>query len=528
MKNLITSLFILLAATAGAQYGPQPPFSVEIEPVATQNPLPGMHSFAFAKSGSKWLFVGGRINGLHGFSTNDNFPTEYANTNIIVIDTASWQYYLSTITNLPQNIADPLSSTNMQYVQQGNYLYMVGGFGWDSTTNRYVTHPTLTAIDVNGMIGAVTGGGNIAQHIRQIVDTNLRVCGGEMLLLNGRCHLMFGHDFRGRYSDPPIPTFTQVYTREIRSFDIVDDGVTMTIQNYSSLQDTNLFHRRDLNVGPVLIAGNQPALEAYSGVFQKGVDLPWPSPLLFDGSNVTMDANFTQKFNNYSTALLPVYDSAQGTMFTVFFGGMSWYDYDPQSGLPVYDSLVPFISDISCVIRDVSGNHVEGVLPVQMPGLLGTNAKFVPNTAAAHFSNDVLDIRALPGRTLAGYIVGGIRSDNPNRPNLTFAHDTVYRVYLTPDPNLLGIAGRDAVEQFRVFPNPAKENVTVRIQLAAASPLHLQITDAFGRPVREEKIARAEGRMDYTFSLKGLAAGSYRVQVTGHNFSRTESVSVVR
>ncbi|TND07895.1 MAG: hypothetical protein FD123_2885 [Bacteroidetes bacterium] len=528
MRTILFSLLILFSAKLSAQYGPQPPFTVELEPVVTLNPLPGMHSFAFAKSGSKWLFVGGRINGLHGFSTNDNFAVEYANYNVIVIDTVSWQYYTSPLTGLAQGIADPLTSTNMQYVHNGNYLYMTGGFGWDSTTNRYVTYPTLTAIDVNNMISAVMSGGNIATHIRQIVDTNLRVCGGEMYMLNGRYHLLFGHDFRGRYSDPPIPTFTQVYTRQIRSFDIVDDGVNLSVANYFTMTDTNNFHRRDLNVGPILLPGAVPALEAYSGVFQKGIDLPWPSPIVFDGTATVMDSSFTQQFSNYTCPLLPVFDSVHESMYTVFFGGMSWYDYNPQSGLPVYDSLVPFVSDISCVIRDAAGNHAEGVLPEQMPGLKGSNAKFVWNDSAAHFSNDVLDIRSLSGRTLAGYIVGGIRSDAPNRPNITFAHDTVYRVYITPDQVLLNAKKTDAVEFLRVFPNPAKEQVCVRIKLQNPSPLHLQLFDMQGRMVREEKIAQASGQHDYFLSLKNVAAGSYRLQITGKDFRKVEQVGVIR
>ena len=105
IRLLVTAL--LLCTTLFAQ---QVPFSVEIEPVIC-GPMPGMHSFAFAQSGSKWLFVGGRTNGLHGFSTNNNFDVVYASDVITVIDTSTWSYYTSPLGQLPKAVADPLRAT---------------------------------------------------------------------------------------------------------------------------------------------------------------------------------------------------------------------------------------------------------------------------------------------------------------------------------------------------------------------------------------------------------------------------------
>ena len=50
------------------------PFKVEVIEVAGSN-LPAVHSFASATADGKWLILGGRTGGLHGFgSGNDNFP----------------------------------------------------------------------------------------------------------------------------------------------------------------------------------------------------------------------------------------------------------------------------------------------------------------------------------------------------------------------------------------------------------------------------------------------------------------------
>src|SRR6185295_5973490 len=105
----------------------------------------------------------------------------------------------------------------------------------------------------DNMINAVIAGTSIAPHIRQITDTNLRVCGGEMQSLNnGECFLFFGHNFYGRYSDPPVPTFTQIYSDKIKRFTITDDGNTVSVSNFTYQTDTNNFHRRDFNLGNVV------------------------------------------------------------------------------------------------------------------------------------------------------------------------------------------------------------------------------------------------------------------------------------
>src|SRR5688572_25492911 len=95
LNRYLLVLGIASAIPGFSQFGTLPPFTVEIEPVSTT--VPGIHSFAFAQSGPRWLIIGGRTNGLHGFSSNDAFPTQYANNEIVVIDTTTWQYWSATL-----------------------------------------------------------------------------------------------------------------------------------------------------------------------------------------------------------------------------------------------------------------------------------------------------------------------------------------------------------------------------------------------------------------------------------------------
>jgi hypothetical protein len=519
MKYILSTIAVFTAISLSAQ---QLPFTVEIDTVQA-GPLPGMHSFAFAQSGTKWLFIGGRTNGLHGFSTNSNFDLIYASDVITVIDTATWSWYSSPLSVLPHAEADPLRSTNMQYVTIGNYLYMAGGFGWDSTANGYRTFPILTAIHIDNMINAVINGTSIAPHIRQITDTIVRVTGGEMATLNGECFLFFGHNFKNRYSDPPQPTFVQYYMNSIRRFTINDDGTNLSISNISVSTDTTNFHRRDLNLGPVVKPDGSFGFTAYSGVFQRN-NLPWPSPVEYDPTNgATVASSFSQQMNNYTCGLVPLYDSVQKTMYTVLFGGMSEYDYNPSTSALTQDTLVPFVRDISVLVHDVSGNWTQVPLQLQMPGLLGSNMKFVPVTSVPMYANDVVKLRELSGRVLAGYLVGGIEGVVPNGHPSSSANDTIYRVWITPDQNLLAVHNLSAEGQVDIFPNPATDHVVVRAH--SDEQVNVSVFDMQGKMIFSETHS---GRMDVIVPTENFAPGIYSVEVTGEKMNVKEKLVIVK
>ncbi len=500
----------------------QVPFTVEIEPVIA-GPLPKMHSFAFAQSGSKWLFVGGRTNGLHGFSTNDSFDVIYASDVITVIDTATWSWYSSPLGVLPTAVADPLRTTNMQYTRIGDYLYLTGGFGWDSIANGFRTFPTLTAIHIDNMINAVVYGTPIALNIRQIYDTNFRISGGEMQQMNGECFLFFGHNFSGRYSDPPQPTFTQVYSPQIKRFTINDDGINLSVSNFTFLTDTNNFHRRDLNVGNVVHPDGTFGWCAYSGVFRKDCNMPFLWPINFDPTNgAVVDSSFSQTMNNYTCAMEPLFDSVQKTMYTILFGGESQYEFNPVTQQLILDSLVPFVSDISVLVHDQTGQWSQLPLQLQMPGLQGSNMKFVPNTFVPSYSNEVVKLRELSGRVLVGYLVGGIVAVVPNGHPASWANDTVYRVWISPDQVLLAVNDLNPLGQVNIFPNPANNQVTIRANFNGA--VAISLLDAQGRVLRSEN--RFE-RKDVIFNTQNLSMGIYTIQVTiGDSISQSKLVIV--
>lgn len=164
-----------ILATASAALAAAPSFSVEVVPVNSAE-LPALHSYAVAEAGGKWLLVGGRTNGLHLFVQSSNggktappdaFPAQMANTNAWVIDPATARAWARPLADLPDSIASHLAANNAQFVQDGDWLYVIGGYGKDKKTSKTVTFRYLTAIQVPEAIGAIVAHRPIGKFIHQ-------------------------------------------------------------------------------------------------------------------------------------------------------------------------------------------------------------------------------------------------------------------------------------------------------------------------------------------------------------------------
>jgi hypothetical protein len=497
-------LFLGCPIPAAAQYGQLPPFQLQLEPI-NGTLIPGLHSFAFAQAGDKWLFIGGRTNGLHGLNNNDGFPGEYKNDDIIVIDTVTWNFYAAGLNQLPCSIADPLRSTNMEYIQDGDYLYMVGGYGWDSIQEGYVTYPTISAIHISKMIDAVINSKPIAPFIRQATDTNLTVCGGDLVKLGSDFYLMFGHNFNGRYDKTSSVLFTQVYSNRIKKFKLDDDGANIVLSNFSYETDTINFHRRDFTKCPIVKSDGTFAIGVYGGVFKKKADLPYLEPIILSENGTAEVTSYQQVMSQYSCAVLPLYDATNKNMYTTFFGGISLHDYNPATGLVTMDTLLPFISDVTTLSAYSNGIMEETVLPVQLPGLLGCNARFILNKQTSTYTNDVIDLNKLTHtRQLIGYIIGGIKAQQGNLAPST-ASTTIFRVYLTPTASV-GIHELSDIQSLTLFPNPSSQSTIVEFTLKYSGTVRICLTDLTGRELQQIKAEQLQKGIHkipiYTGALK--------------------------
>jgi hypothetical protein len=440
------------------------PYRVTVRPYDFgQADLPTLHSFAAGHHDGKWLLLAGRTNGLHGFDRFDpqtNFPPQSQNRDVWVIDPVakqSWRRSLEEASaGLTSAQVNSLSSTNTQFYQEGERLYMTGGYGVVSTnqdgTNNFGTFDTLSAIDLSEMIDWVmTGAGTAAAALRQVNDPTVKVTGGGIYEIDGTTHLVFGQDFDGAYT----PQTNGAYTQQVRSFTIADDGVNLAIQPVSATLPQPEFRRRDLNVFPMLSRGAGSQLEeglvALSGVFTTS-NGAFTVPVKIDATGApTMDdpsdpATFKQGFNGYHSAKLGLFSESRGEMHEVLFGGISVQFLDESSMQVMTDNALPFVNDITAVRIDEAGEftqHHLGFFPAisDLSGKtlrFGANAEFFAAPSIAAYDNGVINLDALTQETTLGYIFGGLAANGPHTRGLpgvaSSASNVVFEVVLTPVP----------------------------------------------------------------------------------------------
>jgi hypothetical protein len=439
-----------------------------------QAELPTLHSFVAGHYDGKWVVLAGRTNGLHGFDSNpfENFPPAFQNQQVWVIDPVNKMSWSRDLTGPSGGLTDSqvksLTTANTQFYQRDNTVYMNGGYGHSSDDPNgnalNSTFNTLSAIDLPGMIDWVQNdNGQAIDHIRQLEDDRFRVTGGAMHEINGKTYLIFGQDYGVNYQ-----TFINgEYTHQIRSFDIVDDGSTLSIENYGEVGDPNsdpTYRRRDLNVYPVIapdgVGGVQQGMTSLSGVFTESFGI-WSYPVEIDeAGNDTEITTFSQAMNNYHSSKLGMFSETSGEMNEVLMGGITLKYYDEGTDSFVQDDRMPFSSQMTSVVVDPNGNyeqHYLGAFPEILDGednplRFGANAEFFLADGIETFDNGVIKMDNLANGTLLGYVYGGIVANAPHIRNvpgaISGASDRIFKVVYTtaPEPSslcllVLGVLG---------------------------------------------------------------------------------------
>lgn len=442
------------------------PFKFELAEVAGSK-LPALQSYSSAQSAGKWLLIGGRTAGLHGFGPSgaNNFPRSTANTVAYVIDPAQNSVLGSVdlAANLPPAIAGQLTASNSQFDQVDGLLYIIGGYGKDLVTGKMTTFGSVISVDVDGLVAAIVAKNNkVAAFFKQspAPDNRLKVTGGALKYNAGIFYLVFGQKFDGEYSienrdyNHAGGQFQQ-YTEKVRVFTLTP---TLAIKDFNQVDggyDPSLpYHRRDLNVVDIIQEdGKTPGAVVYGGVFKAGQVAGYTSPIdlvygtTVASAKVAVQASFNQALSQYDCAHLTVFDAASASSFTTLLGGISQYHYVASTGTLVQDALdlsqgidgLPFIDTVSTIQTKSGLSFAQYIQPAPLPGLLGAEMQFLRSAklATAYFDNGVLNLGALTGRTLVGHAYGGIQSFGPystygNPPPSTQASARLFEVYVTP------------------------------------------------------------------------------------------------
>lgn len=489
MKKLQQVLLIFILTISFHAFGQSSfNYALTLVPV-TVTDLPGLQSYTFAQHNGKWLIIGGRKDGLHARQPFNSFPASHNNTDIYVVDVPNNQFWSASVNSLPTGLKEQLQSTNMVFYQDDDTLFIIGGYGFSASLNKYITYPYLTSVNVHSLISAIIDNQPITPYFKQIEDTIFKVTGSHLKKINETFYMVGGHLFDGRYNPMGNPTYTQVYTNQIRKFNIDNSGSQLSYYNYSTITDPVHLRRRDYNLLPQIFPNGEQGLTISSGVFQIGIDLPFLYPVDITENGYTPITTFNQYLSHYHSAVACMYDASSNHMHSLFFGGMSQYYY--QDGVLVQDSMVPFVKTISRLTRDGQGNLTEYQMPIEMPALQGSSAEFIPNMELPHYSNKVFKLNEITLDSFRiGYIYGGIYSPslNPfmfNQTSTTSADNTIYEVWLTADPVSITEYEIDGSNphQIELFPNPFENDVMVRFNLNNATNVSYFVTNNLGQIV---------------------------------------------
>lgn len=528
-------LFIFSFFISIISYGQVPQeFVVDIEPLSIAD-APGIHSYAWGiTTDQKWVIIGGRLDGLHRRQPWATFWEQDNNKNVFVIDPIDELVWSADLSALPTSIFEQLQATNQQFYQREDTLYITGGYGYSASADDHITYPNLTAVSIDDLAIAVINGNNISSFFRQISDPIFKVTGGQMGYLDDTFYLVGGQLFDGLYN--PIgptggPGFTQIYTDEIRSFKLLDDGTSMTLTDYQAVNDLLNLHRRDYNMLPQIFPNGEKGFTAFSGVFDPN-DMPYLNSVDISGPTAYITNNtFNQYLSQYHSAKLPVYDDAANHMHSLFFGGMSQFTLDATGNL-VEDVNVPFVKTISRITRDANGSMQEVDLGyIEMPSLVGSGAEFIP--VNQYYMDDVLDLNSLPNmKTLVGYIYGGIDSSLPNiffinDGTQSFASNVIFKVFIdksgTANDSEIQLLG-DNVLNLQMYPNPVKSELNLSFFGVALAALDIAIYDSNGSLIkRKEHSVSALGDQECIIDTTELSSGMYILKLSNGVISDQKS-----
>ena len=357
---------------------------------------------------------------------------------------------------IPLPYRDMFKATNLQHYQDGNDLYITGGYGENAipgstVLEQYDTYPYMAKIDIKAATQAIIANSqeDLQGSIRYGTDQAVQATGGELYKMGDYFFLAGGHIFKGIFSiqDSTASLGSQKYLDAVHKFRIVDEDNQLTITDFSRItdgfpDDSTQFRRRDLPVVPGLELTPSkteiPALTMYAGVFTSDTNkinglsntANFINPIYIhqDGS-YHVDQTYEQEENVYTCANFVMYDPKDKVVFTTLIGGIG--DNTQQIG---------YTNNVLTIIRPLLGAASFSVAqsPIPAKNKMGAEAIFIPSNVDLLDANElIIDFSALPkGEKIeVGSFYGGIEAivANPGGygRDKSLASNKVYKVFVT-------------------------------------------------------------------------------------------------
>lgn len=341
---------------------------------------PALQSFVHGVYGNEWLLFAGRTNqsndngGLHNLNanyTNKSFPPLSYNDSIFVYNVSTDTRTAISIDQMTavlkknfksnykamKGFENVFRNSNSLVRQDGDYLYVVGGFGpqdFKNPANGYITYDHVGRIHVPSLISLVKGnyGGVLAAELFAFGNhKSLTSTGGELHKVGVNFYVVAGHCFGNnckpfqKYVDAAYPFTATPYQpkKDLDSIHILNISVSTPITDVIDptvpvADDLSNFRRRDGPVIPSIYKSPangriQEGIAVYTGVFKAGNDnnlQAWndaiylhPSWANSEGRLFTEDKSYNQNnFNVYSCSSFVLYDSSSELSHTFLLGGI--------------------------------------------------------------------------------------------------------------------------------------------------------------------------------------------------------------
>jgi len=363
--------FLLLIGHFSLLQG-QDAFTLQIEQ-ANIYALPPLHSYAHAQYDGKWLILGGQ--------TSEDEDFTHANLELIVVDPEENKVWMMPSEELYLTIpsVEQLTSCYAQYYQEDGKFYLLGGYGYSTEVEGYITFPYMTVIDLKGAIESIIAHDFVkaGRYFHQIQDDYFGVMEGMLTKVKNDFYLVGGIEFYG-FFDEENPHFDKIPKRDILKFQLNKnkEGI-LGVKHISSFDYSEDFDELMPTYVPQVFPNEKEGLTIFSNEALEGQD--FASWLDYFDVGHAVSWQRTQK------------------------------EYAPND--LVKKKIKPFAN-------------------------FGRDAKFLLNEQIPKYKNGVIKLNKLPtGKTQIGYIFGGASSVNPmifqNGDILALATNQVFKVYLT-------------------------------------------------------------------------------------------------
>ncbi|MFI4956055.1 MAG: hypothetical protein ACHQAX_02475 [Gammaproteobacteria bacterium] len=400
--------------------------------------LPKLFDPIVAEHDNKWLILSGSTHTMHHFD-NTSF-----NQNIYVYDPSSPSTIASvSISSLHSEVIAQLTSPAPEYLQDGDTLYIIGGYYNTPSTNDFTTLQTITAIDIPGMMNAILTSAPITPFVHFNTSvTDFKVTGGQLGKIGDDFYLAYGMDCEGAYVG--FCQIRQKYTNAIYQFSTEPTVSSPTIiQKIERLDANSGWRRRDYTLAPFMV-GSTETLLALGGPFTESVAV-WTNDVLIAADIQYTNYAHIQQANQYSASHMTMYSEKNQMSYLATFGGITTL-YWGTTGLVSDPVNIPFGNILDLVSSDGAANMQEYANLTPMCGgetlqnclYVGVGAHFIPVDNPGYYDDRyILQIDALPQNTptLVGYMYGGMIAtvQNPfDDETLASVTNQVYEVYVTP------------------------------------------------------------------------------------------------